>query len=156
MIGAMLSHISPHMDTRGSEVTRDENSVPGGTQSSQKARGIQVDGHEILERFLSETFYNILVVLHHIRGDAAVQRIGRFHSVMNRIFNQRPSREWGAGHQNCSVKKSWNWDIITSQLIGIKFTKPVIFKKFKLNLRNTHRSVPHLVIFIYSKLKYVL
>ena len=89
-----------------SKVAGDENSVSGGTESSQEAWSLQVNRHEITERFLSETLDNVLVVLHHVGGDCAVESVGSLDSEVDRVLHQRPGGERGAGHEDCSVKES--------------------------------------------------
>ena len=102
------------MNTGGSKVARNENSVSGGTHRCQEARGLQVHGHEVIERFLPETFDNVLVVPQHVGGDGAVEAVGDLHSVVDRVLHQGPRGERGAGHQDCAVKQTCNTTVSLS------------------------------------------
>ena len=81
------------MNTGGPEVAGNENSVPRGTHRCQKARSLQVDGHEVIERFLPETFDDVLVVPHHVGGNGAVEAAGYLDSVVDRVLHQGPRGE---------------------------------------------------------------
>ena len=94
------------MDTGGPKVAGNENSVPGGAHRCQEARSLQVYGHQVTQRFLPETFDDVLVVPQHVGGDGAVEAVGDLDGVVDRVLHQGPGGEGGAGHQDCSVEQT--------------------------------------------------
>ena len=81
------------MYTGGSEVTRDEDSIPGGSQRCQEARSMEINSHQVIQRLPSETLDNVLVVLHHVGGDCAVESVGSLDSEVDWVLHQRPGGE---------------------------------------------------------------
>ena len=48
----------------------------------------------------------VLVVLHHVGGDAAVEAVGHLDGVVDRVLHQGPGREGGARHQDGAVEQA--------------------------------------------------
>ena len=96
------------MYTGGSEVTRDEDSIPGGSQRCQEARSMEINSHQVIQRLPSETLDNVLVILHHVGGDGAVESVGHLHSVVDWVLHEGPGGEGGPGHQNRSMEQTWS------------------------------------------------
>ena len=91
-----------------SKVAGNKNSIPGGSHGSEEAWCLYVNRHQVFERFTTETGDNVLVVLHHVGGDAAVQMVGNLDGIVNWILNQWPGWERWSRHQDCSMKQTWN------------------------------------------------
>ena len=62
---------------------------------------------KVCKRLFSETFHDVLVVLHHFCRDGAVEGAGHLHGIVNRVLDEGPRGKGGAGHQNCSVEQAF-------------------------------------------------
>ena len=67
---------------------------------------MEINSHQVIQRLPSETLDNVLVILHHVGGDAAVEAVGHLDGVVDRVLHQGPGREGGARHQDGAVEQA--------------------------------------------------
>ena len=102
----MMISPSPDVDAGGPEVAGDEDPVSGGAHGGQEAGGRHLHRHQVGQRLLAETLDDVLVVLHHVGGDAAVEAVGHLDGVVDRVLHQGPGREGGARHEDGAVEQA--------------------------------------------------
>ena len=106
LVGGRGGALPVDVEAGGAEVRGDEDAVPGGPHGRQEGGRLQLDGVQVGERLLAEALDQLLVVLHHVGGQGAVEGAGDLDRVVHGVLYQRPGGEGGARHQDGAVEQT--------------------------------------------------